>query len=140
MRNVKQLSIMAALTLLPTFVQAQMQMPMPTPVPMPMPAQAPAAGQPMPMPMPGQPPAGGQAIAAPVPVRGEITRVDTATGRLGIRHEPIPNLDMGAMNMLVRVADPAMLTGIAVGDQVIFEAARVDGQITVVKLSKAPTP
>lgn len=132
MRNVKQLSIIAALTLLPTFVQAQMQMPMP------MPAQAPAAGQPMPM--PAQPPAGGQAIAAPVPVRGEITRVDAATGRLGIRHEPIPNLDMGAMNMLVRVADPAMLTGIAVGDQVIFEAARVDGQITVVKLSKAPTP
>ncbi len=83
-------------------------------------------------------PPGDQAASAPVPVRGEITRVDAATGRLGIRHEPIPNLDMGAMNMLMRVADPAMLAAVVVGDKVILEAARVEGQITVVKLSKVP--
>ena len=42
------------------------------------------------------------------------------------------------MNMLMRVADPAMLAAVVVGDKVILEAARVEGQITVVKLSKVP--
>lgn len=115
MRKLNWLSLAVAWLMLSSPVHAQMQMNPATPA---------------------QPPAG-QAAQAPVPVLGEITRVDTATGRLGIRHEPIPNLDMGAMNMLVRVADPAMLTAVAVGDKVIFEADRVDGQITILKMIKA---
>lgn len=75
-------------------------------------------------------------VAQTVPTKGQVTRVDEATGRITLRHEPIPNLDMGAMNMVFRVADPAFLQAVKVGDQVTFEADRVDGAITIIKMEK----
>ena len=39
--------------------------------------------------------------------------------------------------MVFRVQDPAMLKGVKVGDKVKFEADRVNGQITVIKIQKA---
>ncbi len=49
----------------------------------------------------------------------------------------IENLDMDAMQMVFRVADPAMLSAVQVGDKVNFEADRVDGAITVTKIEPA---
>jgi Cu/Ag efflux protein CusF len=40
------------------------------------------------------------------------------------------------MTMVFRVKDPAMLKQVKTGDKVLFEADRVDGQITVTKLQK----
>lgn len=76
------------------------------------------------------------ALAQTVPTNGEITKIDDATKRITIRHEPIKNLDMGAMNMVFRVKDPDMLKIAKVGDKITFEADRIDGALTVVSLKK----
>ena len=77
------------------------------------------------------------AFAQAVPVNGEVTRINLAENKVTLRHNPIPNLDMDAMTgMVFIVADPAMLSGLKPGDRVVFEADRVNGRITVTKLSK----
>jgi Cu/Ag efflux protein CusF len=70
-------------------------------------------------------------------VDGQVTRIDQAAGKITLRHGPIKNLDMDAMTMVFRVQDPAMLKGVKVGDQIKFEADRVNGQITVTKMQRA---
>ena len=71
-------------------------------------------------------------------VRGTIEKVDTATSRLSIHHESIPNLEMdGGMTMIFRVGDPAMLQRVKVGEKVRFTAERVNGQITVTRIEPA---
>jgi Cu/Ag efflux protein CusF len=77
------------------------------------------------------------AQAEPVPVKGQVTKINEAQGKITLKHEPIPNLDMDSMTMVFIVADPAMLKRVAVGDRVRFEADRVNGRITVVKIDKA---
>ncbi len=76
------------------------------------------------------------ALAQAVPTNGEVTKIDTAQGKLTMKHGPIKNLDMDSMTMVFRVADPAMLKTVKPGDQVVFEAERVNGQITVTKIKK----
>ncbi|MCA0174722.1 MAG: copper-binding protein [Proteobacteria bacterium] len=69
--------------------------------------------------------------AAATWVDGEVRKVDTELGRLTLRHGPIPNLGMGNMTMVFRVADPKLLDGLKVGDALRFQASRVGGAITV---------
>jgi len=77
------------------------------------------------------------AFAQPVPVKGEITRINMAENKVTLRHDPIPNLDMDAMTgMVYTISDPAMFSGLKPGDRVVFEADRVNGRITITKLSK----
>lgn len=64
-------------------------------------------------------------------VDGEVRKVDTEQGRLTLRHGPIPNLGMGNMTMVFRVADAKLLDGLKVGDTLRFQASRVNGAITV---------
>jgi Cu/Ag efflux protein CusF len=71
------------------------------------------------------------------PADGQVTKIDQAAGKLTIKHGPIKNLDMDAMTMVFRVQDPAMLKRVKAGDKVKFEADRVNGQITVIKMQKA---
>jgi Cu/Ag efflux protein CusF len=78
------------------------------------------------------------ALAQAVPANGEITKVDPAQGKLTMKHGPIKNLDMDSMTMVFRVGDPAMLKMVKPGDRVVFEAERVNGQITITKMRKAP--
>jgi len=85
------------------------------------------------------------ALAAALPVRSqtpdaeaEVTKVDKAAGRVTLRHGAIARLDMPAMTMAYRVADPKLLDGLAVGDRVRFAADRVGGSYTVIALVKAP--
>lgn len=68
---------------------------------------------------------------------GEVTKVDTATSRLTLRHGEIRNLDMPPMTMVFRVADPKLLDGVAVGDRVRFTAEKIGGHYTVTTLVKA---
>ncbi|WP_119419765.1 copper-binding protein [Desertibaculum subflavum] len=76
------------------------------------------------------------AIAQTVPTDGEVRKIDESAGKITLKHAPIKNLDMGAMTMVFRVADPAMLKAVKVGDSVSFEADRVNGAITVTKIEK----
>lgn len=69
---------------------------------------------------------------------GEVKRVDKTAGKVTIKHGPLDNLNMGAMTMVFRAADPAMLEQVSVGDKVRFVAEQPNGQLTVTKLEKQP--
>ncbi|MFZ5779215.1 MAG: copper-binding protein [Pseudomonadota bacterium] len=69
-------------------------------------------------------------------VKGEVVKIDKPAGKLTLKHGPIRNLDMDSMTMVFRVAEPGMLDTIKAGDRVEFEAARVNGAITVIKITK----
>ncbi|MCC7327299.1 MAG: copper-binding protein [Burkholderiales bacterium] len=69
---------------------------------------------------------------------GEVRKVDSAAGKLTLRHGPLENLDMPEMTMVFRVKDPAWLAQVKVGDKVRFVAERVDGKLTVTALHLEP--
>ncbi|TAJ91341.1 MAG: copper-binding protein [Reyranella sp.] len=69
-------------------------------------------------------------------VQAEVIKVDKSAGKVTLKHGPIKSLDMDAMTMVFRVADPAMLDRMKAGDRIEFEAERVNGAITVTKLGK----
>lgn len=75
-----------------------------------------------------------KAGAAAEMVDGEIKKVDTATGKITIRHGELKNLSMPAMTMAFRVKDPATLGQVKVGDKVKFMAEKLNGAFTVVHL------
>lgn len=69
---------------------------------------------------------------------GEIRKVDVAAGKLTIKHGPITNLDMGAMTMIFRVQDPALLGQVKEGDRVKFSVIRANGALTVTAMAVQP--
>ncbi len=70
-------------------------------------------------------------------VDGQVTKVDAAENKITVRHGPIKNLDMDGMTMVFRVKDPAMTNQVKAGDQIKFEADRIDGQVTITKMQKS---
>ena len=79
---------------------------------------------------------GEDAKALPM-INGEVKKVDESAGKMTIKHDAITNLDMGAMTMVFKASDPAMLKDVKPGDKVMFSADKVNGQITVMKIEKA---
>ncbi|KVN82405.1 copper-binding protein [Burkholderia ubonensis] len=67
---------------------------------------------------------------------GKIRKVDTAAGKLTIKHGPLENLGMDAMTMVFKVKDAAMLSQVKAGDRIDFVADEVNGALTVTKLQK----
>ncbi len=65
------------------------------------------------------------------PVDGEVKKIDVDAGKITLKHGPIQNLDIPAMQMAFRVVNPAWLQKLQVGDKVSFEADKVGGQFTV---------
>lgn len=80
--------------------------------------------------------AAGTAFASSHQVNGEVVKIDKAAGKITMKHGPIKSLDMDAMTMVFRVADPAMLDKVKAGDKVKFEADRVNGAITITSMDK----
>lgn len=77
------------------------------------------------------------AMAAEDPsmVKGEVTKTDESAGKITIKHDAIPNLEMEAMTMVFKAGE-----GVAVvkpGDKILFQAEKVNGQLTVTKVEKA---
>ena len=68
---------------------------------------------------------------------GVVKKVDKETAKVTIQHERIDNLDMPPMTMVFRVKDPAMLDQVKAGDKIRFDADKVDGQFTVMKVEPA---
>jgi len=68
-------------------------------------------------------------------VDGEVKRIDTDSGKVTLKHGDIKSLDMPAMQMSFRVADPTWLKTLQVGDKVKFDAAKVNGQFTITALT-----
>lgn len=70
-------------------------------------------------------------------VKGKVTKIDAAAQKLTIRHEPIKKLDMQeSMTMVYRVKDPSMLNQVKVGDDIRFDADKINGAFTVIELQK----
>ncbi len=69
-------------------------------------------------------------------VKAEVVKVDKPAGKVTLKHGSIKSLDMDAMTMVFRVADPAMLDRMKAGDRIEFEADRVNGAITITRLGK----
>lgn len=67
---------------------------------------------------------------------GVVKKVDAEQGKITISHGPLINLDMPAMTMIFRVADPKVLDTVKVGDNIKFVADKVNGAYTVTKLEK----
>ena len=65
---------------------------------------------------------------------GKITALDKAGGKITIAHGPIPAVGWPAMTMGFK-ADPKMLEGVAVGDQVDFTLSLKgnDGTVTAIR-------
>ncbi len=78
---------------------------------------------------------GSPALADGDMVKGEVVKVDKAAGKITLKHGPIKKFDMDSMTMVWRVADPAMLDKIKPGDHIEFDADRVNGALTVTKIS-----
>lgn len=80
--------------------------------------------------------AAGVAFAqAPELADGEIRKVDKDAQKITIKHGPLPSMDMPmAMTMVYRVKDPAMLEQVKRGDKVKFEAQKIDGAFTVMRI------
>jgi Cu/Ag efflux protein CusF len=70
-------------------------------------------------------------------VDGEVTKVDESAGKITIKHGPLEKFDMDSMTMVFRANDPGMLKQVKPGDKIKFEADKVNGQFTVMKIEKA---
>lgn len=68
----------------------------------------------------------------------EVRKVDKEAAKLTLKHGPIPNLEMGAMTMVFRVKDAAMLDQVKQGDKIKFSAEKIGGQYTVTGIEKSP--
>jgi Cu/Ag efflux protein CusF len=68
---------------------------------------------------------------------GEVRKIDKEQGKVTLRHGPIANLDMPAMTMVFKVADPKMLETVNQGDKVKFAAENINGALTVTALEAA---
>ena len=77
------------------------------------------------------------AQAAAAMTNGEVKKVDKGGGKITIKHGPLAKLDMPAMTMVFRVADPKMLDQVKPGDKIKFEADKVNGALTVMTLEPA---
>lgn len=69
---------------------------------------------------------------------GEVRKIDLAQAKVTLKHGEIKNLDMPAMTMSFRVADPKLLDGLTEGAKVRFDVEKRNGQYTVVRLVPAP--
>jgi len=80
--------------------------------------------------------AAGATVAFAQMVDGEVTKVDESAGKITIKHGPMKQFDMDAMTMVFRAQDPALLKQVKPGDKIKFEADKVNGQFTVMKIDK----
>ena len=84
--------------------------------------------------------AGGPPAGYPI-VKGIVRKIDAAQGRIILKHDEIPNLNMPGMTMSFPVKSVGELAGLIVGDNVIFVAEEIDGEATVIWIEKAaPVP
>jgi Cu/Ag efflux protein CusF len=80
----------------------------------------------------------GATVAMAQMVDGEVKKVDASAGKITIKHGPMKKFDMDdGMTMVFRANDPAMFKQVKPGDKIKFEADKVNGQFTVMKIEKS---
>ena len=68
---------------------------------------------------------------------GEVRKIDKAQGKITLRHGRIESLDMPAMTMVFRMADPGRLDALKPGDTVKFAVEKRNGAYTVTQIEVA---
>jgi len=76
------------------------------------------------------------AAAEPIMGAGKVTAIDAAAGTVMLDHGPIAALNWPSMSMAFTASDPALLTGIAVGDTVSFEIKSQTESTVVTQIHK----
>jgi len=69
-------------------------------------------------------------------VSGEVRKVKPKTGKITIRHEPIPNLDMPGMTMVFRTEEGTDISQYKKGDKVSFTVIEKNGKMMIVTIEK----
>ena len=67
----------------------------------------------------------------------EVRRIDTAAGKVSLRHGEIKNLEMPPMTMVFQVPDPALLDKVKPGDKVKFRAEKAASGYVVTAIEVA---
>lgn len=70
-------------------------------------------------------------------VTGEVKKVKPDSGKITIKHDPIPNLDMPGMTMVFRAGEDADISNLKKGDKVSFTVIEKDGKMMIVSIAKA---
>jgi Cu/Ag efflux protein CusF len=79
-----------------------------------------------------------QSAAADVALTdGTVKKVNKAAGKITLAHGPIENIGMGAMTMMFKVKDPAMLDGVKPGDKVRFRVDYAGSEFVVTHIEAA---
>jgi Cu(I)/Ag(I) efflux system protein CusF len=70
--------------------------------------------------------------------KGTVIAIQLENGTIKIKHGEIKKLDMSAMTMTYKVANPALLQGLRVGDHVGFDVQEQGGDYVVTAIRKEP--
>lgn len=70
-------------------------------------------------------------------VMGEVKKVKAKSGKITIKHEPIPNLDMPGMSMVFRIAEGVDISEYKKGDAVEFTVIERDGKMVILSIGKS---
>jgi len=76
------------------------------------------------------------AYAQQATFKGEITKVDEATGTLTMKQDQSGTVGAGAATAYYKVKDGLMFNAVKPGDKVQVTVDRVDGKQTITKLEK----
>lgn len=69
-------------------------------------------------------------------VNAEVRKIDADNGKLTLKHEAIRKFNMVGMTMAFRVADPAVLSTLSVGDKVRFIPDKQNGQYVIKSIDR----
>lgn len=72
-------------------------------------------------------------------VAGEIRKIKLKSGKITIRHEAIPNLDMPGMSMVFRIEEGLDISALEKGDKVEFTVVDKDGKMVIMSIDKTET-
>ena len=70
-------------------------------------------------------------------VTGEVKRVKPGSGKITIKHDPIPNLDMPGMTMVFRTEEGTDISQYKQGDKVTFTVIEKGGKMMIVTIEKS---
>lgn len=86
---------------------------------------------------PATPSASSSATKSNALSEGVVRKIDTANGKITLKHGPLLNLDMPGMTMVFKVQSPDMLNNVKVGDAVKFRVENLKGTYTVTTMERA---
>jgi Cu/Ag efflux protein CusF len=63
-----------------------------------------------------------------------VRKIDVAQAKITLKHAAIANIGMPAMTMVFKVADPSLLTGLTVNDEVLFSVEKQGSALVVTQI------